>query len=191
MERVDAVEAGLRRLAMEDSVIVEEDEDEVRAANTSGDTHTAAEAETEEVDVGMTASTTLSHPVGSVPNEGSSTAHSHPPTSPPMSPNVSSNPAMDATLLHGNYSHSASSSEEDLVAMSKSVPQLDFSRDRDVPASAPFHHTSWSNAEQSGGRDSGVGNGGVEGGATRPSLEWMRDSEEDGTRKKIMIVEVC
>lgn len=155
MERVDAVEAGLRRLAIDDSVIEEEDEDDVVDGP-------------EEVDVGMTASTTMSLPIGSVPNEGSSVLQ--PPTSPSMSPNVSSGPHVDA-IMRGNSS--ASSSEEDLVAMSKSTPQLD------PPVNAPFH-ARWSSAQETEAQND----------ATRQSLEWMRGVGGDSSRKKTMIIEV-
>lgn len=182
MERVDAVEAGLRRLAMDDDVIEEEDED------------------AEEVDVGMTASTALSIPVGSVPSEGenanTNTTPTNLPSSPVITPNVSSDRHADTLIPPGDAhvlgtTSSASSSEEDLVAMSKSTPQLEAYTYPRVPMSASFHGHSHSQWPSGGGGASRTGASGVDGEAARRSLEWMRGGEEDGVKKKTMIVEVC
>ena len=101
MDRVDAVEAGLRRLAMDDSVIVEEDEEEVdvglRSSSPQPSTVRASEAE----------------------REGSVTPH------PDVSPILSPMSAPDQPLLAGTSSLASSMTEEDLVAMSKSTSVLE------------------------------------------------------------------
>ena len=107
MERVDAVEAGLRRLQTDDNVILEEDEEE-------------------EVDVGVPAASSSRPPTirgTDAEREGSATPTAGP--SPPMSPETTQ---QDLLVPAGADSLASSMTEEDLVAMSQSTSALDFGR---------------------------------------------------------------
>lgn len=124
MERVDAVEAGLRRLAMEDSVIVEEDEED------------------EEGDMGV--STSAKQPLlvqTSTSNGSDGLGNQGPPSTPLHSPG--SQPDVHSMLL-GTQSLASSMTEEDLVAMTKSTPALD-------PPAPPMHGR-WPSHEGQAGR---------------------------------------
>lgn len=106
MERVDAVEAGLRRLQVDDNVIHEEDE---------------------EVDVGVAVASPSSRPstIREVDTDGERSATPSARISPPISPT-------DATFDHakptGQDSLASSMTEEDLVAMSQSTSALEAGR---------------------------------------------------------------
>lgn len=107
MERVDAVEAGLRRLQVEDNVIHEEEE--------------------EEVDVGIAVASPSSRPstIREVDTEGSATPNADAGVSPPVSPTVASS---DQPKASGHDSLASSMTEEDLVAMSQSTSALELGR---------------------------------------------------------------
>lgn len=129
MERLDAVEAGLKRLGVEDNVI----------------------DETEEVDVGEASSSAPVRP--SIPADAPEDM---------VSPSARSDhlPAVPEDAL------SASMTEEDLIAMSKSTSHLEIS-----PSG---RHTRW---PSSGGRPD------------RPSLDWMHIESAESPKPRTVIVE--
>jgi len=170
MERVDAVEAGLRRLVLpdpDDNVIPEEDEPE-------------------EVDVGLPSSTT---PSSSRPSTIRATATVESSSaledslilsSPLISASTSGDAAGDLTHFSlptaGIHSMESSMTEDDLVAMSKSMSVLD-------PSPQPLHMRWNSNENQSGAN--GTGNNAE---ASPHNLEWM-DPDASDARKRIVINE--
>lgn len=110
MERVDAVEAGLRRLASDEDVIVEEDE--------------------EEEDVAVAASARLGHRPSTIREDAHEDEHEHDegsrtPTaaSPIASPVIS--PGSELAEAGGKDSLASSMTEEDLVTMSASMSAMD------------------------------------------------------------------
>ncbi|KAI5120977.1 hypothetical protein M0805_006649 [Coniferiporia weirii] len=163
MERVDAVEAGLRRLGVDESVIEEEEEEEVDvgvvvAASPPLRPSTIREAEHEDED--------------GEAREGSATPVRHSsgvlPPSPPLSPvgdaGVQLRPGGGAESL------ASSMTEEDLVAMSRSTSALE-------PGGTPLHmrFSSHNPANACG--------------SMRPNLDWIREEEAAAVKKRIMISE--
>lgn len=172
MERVDAVEAGLRRLVVpdpEDDVIPEEDEPE-------------------EVDVGLPSSSTPSssrpstiRAAGTADNS-SALEDSLILNSPVMSPsNSGGDAAGDITHLSlpvgGIHSMESSVTEEDLVAMSKSMSVLD-------PSPQPLHMRWSSNENQE--TTNGIENDAA---TSSHNLEWMQPDASEA-RKRTVINEV-
>lgn len=137
MERVDAVEAGLRRLGPGiDDFIEEEDE-------------------TEEVDVGMAGPSSLQNPTVAPAAEH---------TENPFESETPSSPK-DETDEPGSLANSVT--EEDLVALSRSTPHMQVS----------ISHQQWRSDSQQQG--------------SAFALDWMRQEELEGVKKRVMIVEVC
>ncbi len=140
MERVDAVEAGLRRLGPGiDGFIEEEDE-------------------TEEVDVGMAGPSSL-EPRSST----SATERAAMSPGPGAEADVETSPKVEPDEPD---SLTNSVTEEDLVALSRSTPHMQVS----------MSHQQWRSDGQQ--HDSGF-------------ADWMRQEELEGTKKRVMIVEVC
>lgn len=164
MERVDAVEAGLRRLAVEECVIVEEEEELIAAGAVAG-----AEEAPEEVDVGVSASpaqrpSTILEATdedAGAGGEGSLTPGRHSPLLSPIS---------DTAVQSGLDSLTSSMTEEDLVAMSRSASALD-------PNATPMHM-------RFGSQDPSAGPS-----ALGQTLDWIREETAE-QRKRIMISEV-
>lgn len=171
MERVDAVEAGLRRLVVpdpEDNVIPEEDEPE-------------------EVDVGLPSSLTPSSSRPSTIRAANTAENSSALEdslilgSPLLSPSNSGDAAGDITHLSlpvgGLHSMESSMTEEDLVAMSKSMSVLD-------PAPQPLHMR-WNSNENPASTNGAVNDVGI----SSHNLEWMHGDASEA-RKRIVINEV-
>lgn len=165
MERVDAVEAGLRRLGVSEDVIEEEDEGE-------------------EIDVGVSVSSTsrplavqtdVAIDVGPVSSESDFTT----PTSPVERRSISIMPGGPGTA-----SMTSSMTEEDLVAMSRSTPTLLDSR-----VNAPGLGLRW----PSDGHEvrAQIPPFGAASRSRPPDLDWIRAEEEELVKKRVVINEVC
>ncbi|CCM05705.1 uncharacterized protein FIBRA_07937 [Fibroporia radiculosa] len=134
MERLDAVEAGLSRLGVEESVVDESEEADVGEASTSTSAQTPKDRAVEVV-----ADT--------------------------LSPSARSErlPAVPEDML------SASMTEEDLIAMSKSTSQLELS--------ASARHARWPSF------------GAPPESRSRPSLDWMHQDVPESPKQRLVIVE--
>lgn len=141
MERLDAVEASLKRIGVEESAV---DED------------------AEEDDVGMV----RAKPAKKRAQPGAvQQSPEEPPAGPPLSPSALS-PERLPMLMEDDAAteDNRSVDEEDLVAMSKSMPHLE--------QSPPLAHTRWTSQLE------------------RPSLDWMDVDSTSSAKRRLAIAEV-
>lgn len=131
MERLDAVEAGLKRIGVEEDPIEEVDE--------------------EEMDVGMM------RPKGKKQKEPEAAAE------PLVSPSARSD-RLPAVMEDEVEEDRASITEEDLVALSKSMPHLE--------SPSPVH-ARWTSVDE------------------RPTLDWMDIDAANNQKRRLVIAEVC
>ncbi|EJD03291.1 uncharacterized protein FOMMEDRAFT_156678 [Fomitiporia mediterranea MF3/22] len=194
MERVDAVEAGLRRLAVDEGVIAEEDEDDLGDGERE---RRGGEGGEEEVDVGTVnqrnrPSTIREEQEHEGEGSGSRTptaVAASPASSPLISPTSEVPPPSSAGghgrgHSEGRDSLSSSMTEEDLVAMSSSMSAMDNSF---LSPGAYNMSTSLSASMTGHIRFGSQDTPGAGGSSTRPNLDWIR--EEEGERKRVMISE--